>query len=559
MTMSLDAELLHAFTISCVEQLANIEQHVLSLEQGKSASSIDAIFRAAHSIKADAATMGFVKIADLAHQAEDVLHQVRSGRIEVSRILIDALLQVFDCLRRMISRPIEAEDKDVSETFMLLKRFLATAQDFESRENTNPVCMENSAEPVRSADGPEPGLQLAQLTVPASKLDILVDQLGELAAFQARLTALSRQHRDLDALAEELERNLSCLRDQIMALRMVALKPMFAKFRRLVRDVAAQTGKQVSLTLTGEDTELDKTAMERLHAPLTHVLRNAVDHGIETPDERHALGKPRTGQIHVEARQMGADVEIVIRDDGRGVNREKLRQQALTRGIPLDHIQGQDDSLLELAFMPGLSTATCVSAYSGRGVGMDAAREEVRALRGDISLSSTPGEGTTVLIRLPLALVILDSLQIMIGDDSFFLQIANIEECLEVRRESVALRLGRGTLCVRGEMLPLVCLRTFFDMDAPATGLAPVLVVRSGDMRLGLIVDRIVGNRQIVLKKISRVLGRLDGILGSAVTEDGSLALVLDVPDIIRLCLLQASAACDQLKRTLNPVAQHRK
>ena len=164
-----------------------------------------------------------------------------------------------------------------------------------------------------------------------------------------------------------------------------------------------------------------------------------------------------------------------------------------------------------------------------------------------------------MLIRLPLALVILDSLQIMIGDDSFFLQIANIEECLEVRRESVTLRLGRGTLCVRGEMLPLVCLRSFFGMDAPAAGLAPVLVVHSADMRLGLIVDRIVGNRQIVLKKISRILGRLDGILGSAVTEDGGLALVLDIPDIIRLCLLQASAADDQPKRTLSPVAQHRK
>ena len=164
-----------------------------------------------------------------------------------------------------------------------------------------------------------------------------------------------------------------------------------------------------------------------------------------------------------------------------------------------------------------------------------------------------------MLIRLPLALVILDSLQIMIGDDSFFLQIANIEECLEVRRESVTLRLGRGTLCVRGEMLPLVCLRSFFGMDAPAAGLAPVLVVHSADMRLGLIVDRIVGNRQIVLKKISRILGRLDGILGSAVTEDGGLALVLDIPDIIRLCLLQASAADDRLKRTLSPAAQHRK
>lgn len=551
--MSLDIELLNAFTISCVEQLTNIEQHVLSLEQDKSASSIDAIFRAAHSIKADAATMGFVKIADLAHQAEDVLHLVRSGRIDLSRILIDALLQVFDCLRRMISRPLEAEDKDASESLMLLERFLATEQDAESRESTNVACMENSAKSVRPAGGPEPGLQLVQLTIPASKLDILVDQLGELAAFQARLTALSRRHRDLDALAEELERNLSCLRDQIMALRLVALKPMFAKIRRLVRDMAAQTGKQVSLTLTGEDTELDKTAMERLHAPLTHVLRNAVDHGIETPDERNALGKPQTGQIRVEARQVGADVEIVIRDDGRGVNREKLHQQALARGIPLDHIQGQDDSLLELAFMPGLSTATCVSAYSGRGVGMDAAREEVRALRGDISLSSTPGEGTTVFIRLPLALAILDSLQIMIGDDSFFLQIANIEECLEVRRESVTLRLGRGTLCVREGMLPLVCLRTFFNMDAPAPGLAPVLVVRAGDMRLGLIVDRIVGNRQIVLKQISRILGRLDGILGSAVTEDGSLALVLDVPDIIRLCLRQASAAGDQLKKNIKP------
>lgn len=547
MSISFDSEMLQAFTMSCVEQLSNIEQLVLSLEQSKCASSIDPIFRAAHSIKADAATMGFLKIAKFAHKTEDVLHQIRIDRIKVSGILIDALLQVFDCLRDMISFPSESEDKDISENLALLEGFLATARELDGQENTNVACIEAVQLPGES----EPSLQLVQLTVPAAKLDILVDQLGELAAIQARLSSHFRQHHDLDVMAEELERNLSCFRDQIMALRMVALKPMFAKFRRLVRDVAAQTGKQVSLTLAGEDTELDKTAMERLHAPLTHVLRNAVDHGIETPAERHALGKPLNGQIHIAARQAGTDIEIEVRDDGRGINRERLRQQASARGICLDHLHEQDDSLLELVFMPGLSTAACVSAYSGRGVGMDAAREEVRALRGDISISSIQGEGTTIRIRLPLALAILDSLQIMIGDDSFFLQIANIEECLEARRESLVLRHGRGTMCVRGEMLPVVCLRSFFDMGAPIAGINPVLIVRTGDMRLGLIVDQIIGNRQIVLKKISRVLGRLDGILGSAVTETGKLALVLDIPDIIRLCLAQTPATDNQFQRTL--------
>ncbi len=538
--MDFDGELLDAFIASCQEQLADIEAHVLALEGAGGSEHVGAIFRAAHSIKADAAAMGFARASAFAHAVEDVLELVRAGRVAVDRALVDALLGAFDDLRRMVEAPCERADLDCSASLMALGRVLCAAL---ARRPSSEDCVPACAEPDIEAGvfGPreliESEIRVAQVTIPAAKLDALVDQVGEFAALGARLERSARQDRVLAAVTEDLDRLLAGLRDQVMDLRLVPLKPVFAKFRRLVRDAAAQTGKQVEFQVHGEDTTLDKSAVEHVQGALAHIARNAVDHGIEPPPTRLAAGKTPTGLIRMHARQIGGEVEIVIQDDGRGIDRDKLLRGARERGLVAD---GAEPALLDLVCLPGLSTAERVSAYSGRGVGMDAARDAIVAMRGSLALTSAPGQGSLVTVRVPLSLAMLDCLRVVVGNATFFVPLPNVEECLERRRGFPRGHDGHAVLDVRGELLPIVGLGRLFESPEGRSDLVSVVVVRAGTRRLGLIVDGIVGHRQIVLKNLSRVMGRVDGILGCSVTEDGQMALVLDIAAIFRLCSASA-------------------
>lgn len=538
--MDFDGELLDAFIASCQEQLADIEAHVLALEGAGGPEHVGAIFRAAHSIKADAAAMGFARASAFAHAVEDVLDLVRAGRVVVDRTLVDALLGAFDDLRRMVEAPCERADLDCSASLMALGRVLCAAL---ARRSSSEDGLPSSAEPDVEARVPGPRDQadsetrVAQVTIPAAKLDVLVDQVGELAALGARLERSARRDRTLAVVTEDLDRLLAGLRDQVMDLRLVPLKPVFAKFRRLVRDAAAQTGKQVDFRVHGEDTTLDKSAVEHVQGALAHIVRNAVDHGIEPPSIRLVAGKDPTGLVWMNARQIGGEVEIVIRDDGRGIDRDKLLRGARERGLAAD---GAELGLIELVCLPGLSTADRVSAYSGRGVGMDAARDAIMAMRGSLALTSAPGQGSTVTVRVPLSLAMLDCLRVVVGNATFFIPLPSVEECLERRRALLAGRDGRAVLDVRGELLPVVGLGRLFESPDGRSDLVSVVVVRAGADRLGLVVDGIVGHRQIVLKNLSRAMGRVDGILGCTVVEDGQMALVLDIVAIFRLCSASA-------------------
>jgi len=567
--MNLDAELTEVFRASCLEQLADIEEHVLGLERLASAGNatddggghIGAIFRAAHSLKADARSMGLLRMSRLAHQTESVLSLVRDERLPVSHGLVDALLAVFDRLRTMAQAPAQAEEIDISEGLAKLCDSMVQAL----AEGSTGTCVTPTASTASSVcesappptEAPDAGSEstatpadfnaehIATLSVPASRLDALVDQVGELAVSQASLSGLAHDlgNRRLAGVAEDVERLTISLREQVMALRMLPLKVIFAKFRRLVRDAAKTTGKQVSLDVLGEGVELDKSAIEQLQGPLSHLLRNAVDHGIEPPAERARVGKQAEGRVQLEARQIGGEVEIVVADDGKGMDPEALHQKAVASGLLPADAQLSKQDMLALAFTAGLSTRETISDFSGRGVGMDVVRSNIQQMRGSVELDSTPGQGTRVTLRVPLSLAILDSLQVGAGEGMFFLQLSNVEECFELRRSQAGLIAGFGTATLRGTMLPVVCLREFFEpgQSAPQqpTGallsdIAPVVVVNAGEVRFGLVVDHIVGHRQAVLKKISRVMGELPAILGGAVLEDGGMGLVLDLPALSR-------------------------
>lgn len=546
--MDCDAELLDAFIASCHEQLGDIEGRVLSLEDGgASGEHVGAIFRAAHSIKADAAAMGFDFISDFAHAVEDVLDLVRKGRLPVSRDLTDALLHAFDCLRRMIDAPQDCAARNPVPSLMRLNRVLCQTLEVQGHRGVaDGVAVADVPDAAVCGAGGSGGMdspvedvdeRIRHLSIPAARLDTLVDQVGELAVMQTRLQQWAGRDRELAGMGEDLGRLLDGLREQVMRLRLVPLKPVFAKFRRLVRDVAATTGKQVEFVATGEDTVLDKSAVERIQGPLAHLVRNAVDHGIEPELERMGLGKEPEGRVWLEARQVGGEVEIEVRDDGRGIDHAALLRRARERGLENACLLGEDTPLTELACLPGLSTAEAVSAYSGRGVGMDAVRQGVTELRGTLALESQPGRGTVVCIRLPLSLAILECLEVVVGQSVLFLPLSGVVECLELRRSRTILHDGRTTLPVRGIMLPVACLGQVLELPSGSGDIAAVVVALAGAERFGLIVDRIAGHRQIVLKPLARSLGRLEGIAGCTVAEDGGMALVLDLAALARLCL----------------------
>ncbi len=532
--MAEDDKIFEMFAESCLEQLRGIEAAILDLESagpGVLETKVAAVFRAAHTIKGDAGAVGAPPLAELAHAVESVLDAVRGGRRRIGPRLIGELLAVFDVIRSMTEDATAARTRDVSGE---VARMAALLRDAEPAGPEPPATVE-SPPAAETAAGAASDDRIRKLAIPARELDILVDRVGELGIAQTRLTALSRRRHDgeLRDVAEEVERLAALLRDQVLGLRLLPIKVSFPKYRRLVRDASAALGKDVELVMDGENTELDKTVIEQLNTPCIHLLRNAVDHGIEPPDLRPALGKPRRGLIVLSARQEGNDVVIAIRDDGAGIDGRKLWQKAVAAGR-LDPARPYDAAAaLELIFLPGLSTAETVGAVSGRGVGMDAVREGIATLRGRIEVESTPGQGATFTIRLPVSLAIIDCLEVRLDREIYYLHLDYVEECLELP-PGVALRQGRGVMELRGEPTPLVCLRHFLGLDATPVPNAHVVVVRRASGRAGLVVDAVVGRKQAVLKHLGRAIGKVPGVLGGTVTEAGDMALVLDVPELLR-------------------------
>ncbi|MDB5457132.1 MAG: chemotaxis protein CheA [Caulobacter sp.] len=371
--------------------------------------------------------------------------------------------------------------------------------------------------------------------VPAERLDEMMDRVGELVIAQSRLKQLSAASGDmaLRSVAEEIERLANEMRDTMMVVRMVPIIQLFGRFRRLIHDLARDTGKSIELSTEGETTELDKTVIERLADPLIHLVRNAADHGLETPEERLAAGKPAAGQVLLAARQSGAEVLITITDDGRGVDRERVRAKAEESGLIAAGAVLNDEELLQLIFHPGFSTAKQITSLSGRGVGMDVVKRTVEGLRGTISLASTPGQGSQVSLRIPLTLAIIDGLLVRVGTGRYVIPLAAVEECVELSVEQDVRSTGRSVLTLRDQLVPFMRLRTLFN-----TGLAPdphqkIVVVSTGRERVGLVVDQILGDHQTVIKSLSAFHADVETFSGATILGDGSVALILDVAHLV--------------------------
>lgn len=543
--MTEDAKLFEMFTESCLEQLSGIETAVLDLETagaGDFRPKVEAVFRAAHTIKGDAGALALTPLVDLCHAVESILAAVRDGDLPVSGALVGELLAAFDCIKRMVEQAATAQSWDVSEQLRRLASLPDRLRAETARVASAPPA--NGTPPAGDAASAEPGDHIRTLSIPAGELDILVDRVGELGIAQARLAALSRRRGDpeLRDVAEEVERLSGLLRDQVLGLRMLPIKVSFPKYRRLVRDACASLGKEAELTLSGENTELDKAVIEQLNTPIIHLLRNAVDHGIEAPETRRTLGKPGRGRITLSAHQEGNDVVIGIADDGAGIDVDKLRYKAVAAGLVDPQRPLTEADALDLIFLPGLSVADNVGAVSGRGVGMDAVRQGIAALRGRIEVRSVRGTGSTFTIRLPVSLAIIDCLEVRLDREAFFLHLDYVEECLELP-PGLDLSRGRGIMRRRQAAMPLLCLRHFFGLDPAAAGPAHVVVVRQGARQAGIVVDEVVGRRQAVLKHLGKALGKIEGVLGGTVTESGDMALVVDVPGLLRVAMAEQQSS----------------
>jgi two-component system chemotaxis sensor kinase CheA len=371
--------------------------------------------------------------------------------------------------------------------------------------------------------------------VPAERLDELMDRVGELVIAQSRLSQLASSSSDiaLRSVSEEIERLSGELRDTMMVLRMVPVGTLFSRFRRLVHDLARETGKVIELVTEGETTEVDKTVIERLADPLVHLVRNSIDHGLEPPAERLAASKTEAGTVTLSAHQSGGEVIISIKDDGRGINRERVRAKAESSGLIAPGQPLSDQELLQLIFAPGFSTAAQITNLSGRGVGMDVVKKTVEALRGAIEVVSLPGQGSEVSLRIPLTLAIIDGLLVRVGAGRYVIPLSAVEECLELSLEEDLRSRGRSFISLRDSLVPFLRLRDLFRTGTKPDVHQKVVVISTGTERVGLVVDQIIGDHQTVIKSMSKLHNDVATFSGATILGDGSVALILDVGHLV--------------------------
>lgn len=374
------------------------------------------------------------------------------------------------------------------------------------------------------------------IRVPAERLDSLMDQVGELVIAQARLqqVAAAEDSPLLKSIAEDIERLAAGLRDTTMSVRMLPIGTLFGRFRRMVHDLSRELGKSIELTTSGEETELDKTVIDNLNDPLVHLIRNAIDHGIEDAEQRRTHKKSATGKLHLAAIHSGAQVLITIEDDGRGLDRAAIRAKAEERGLFQPSQEVSEAELFSCTFLPGFSTAAIVTNTSGRGVGMDVVKRAIDGLRGTIEITSTAGQGTVITLKLPLTLAIIDGLLVQIGDERYVVPLAAVEECVELTRQENERSAGRNFLNIRDEIVAFIRLRQLFTLPGLTPDIQKVVIVALGESRIGLVVDQVIGQHQTVIKSLSRLHRDLEGFSGATILGDGGVALILDIPHLIQ-------------------------
>ena len=424
---------------------------------------------------------------------------------------------------------------EMQKVLMLQKRFgeLLVEQGIVTPEKIQSALVEQQhVKSVRKERSEaQPPEAAASIRVPAERLDQLINLVGEMVTVQAHLSQVSMAGGDptFIAISEEVERLTNELRDTALNIRMLPIGSTFSKFKRLVRDLSSELGKQIEMETFGAETELDKTVIEKLNDPLVHIIRNSIDHGIEMPEERLAAGKTAHGTVYLGAEHSGDSVLITIRDDGGGLDRDRIRAKAVERGLLSATAEVTDKEIYAQIFAPGFSTAATVTSVSGRGVGMDVVKRGIEGLRGSISVDSVHGTGTTITLKIPLTLAIIDSLLVKIGKDHYVLPLAAVEECVELTDDDIKNSHGRNLANVRGAIIPYIPLRRHFSITGPRPEIEQIVIADIHGSKVGFVVDHVVGEHQTVIKSLGKMYRDVKGVSGATILGDGTVALILDM------------------------------
>ncbi|HFJ9968870.1 TPA: chemotaxis protein CheA [Pseudomonas aeruginosa] len=561
------SQFLQVFFEETEEHLATLELLLIGLDLDRPDSeTLHGIFRAAHSIKGSSGMFGFDDITAVTHELETLLDRIRCGQMHLRPDMISSFLEARDVLQRLLDAHRSGRpDPGVPllETVERLRGWLRVPEQEAAEEGFglfdgapgSPAAPSAPAQAVaataRGAVAPVRGDgESGSIRVSVEKIDSLINLVGELVITQAMLGQLGEQldpsrHERLQHALAQLEHNTRDLQESVMSIRMLPINFIFSRFPRLVRDTATRLGKQVELHLHGEHTELDKSVIEKLSDPLTHIVRNSIDHGIETPAERLAAGKPASGTVKLAASHQGGSVVVEVSDDGRGLSRPRILAKARERNLPV-HDGMSDAEVWQLVFMPGFSTAEAVTELSGRGVGMDVVKRNIGAMGGRIDIDSAPGMGTRIGIRLPLTLAILDGLIVAVEAVNYVIPLTYIVESLQARSDDVRGLGGEDNamIRVRGEYLPLFSLHELLRIggEAPAPEQGIVVILESEGRSFALQVDELVGQQQVVIKSLEQNFRRVEGIAGATIMGDGSVALILDVDALPRLAAREDTA-----------------
>lgn len=538
--MDFDREkVIAAFLAESEEGLERTEQALVAAEANPdNLELVEEMFRVAHTIKGNASALDFPALAGFAHVLEDLLEAVRKRQTALSQDVVSLMLQAVDALRALIPAAAKGSDR-LSPTHRELKEAILNCAGGGLPAGKAGLASDKIASPTAV-----PGRALLQsarnrtLRVSIDKLDHMLTLSGEIAIAQGRLRRLLEQcqaeeGRKLLEVYREIEGLQKELQEQVMGVRLVPVGPMFQQFARSVRDISQSHNKLATLEIAGAEVEVDTRVLEHLKDPLLHMIRNAIDHGIEPPKVRQAKGKNPCGVLHLSASHRAGNILIQLSDDGAGFDKQRILAKAHSLDLLPEGEKIGDQELYQLVFRAGFSTAEQVSDLSGRGVGMDVVRRNIEALRGNIDIQSVQGEGSTISIRLPLTLAIIDGFSVIANGETYVIPLELISECLELPADQIS-RDKVGVISVRGEPLPYVRLREVFGSAQRLPQRENVVVIHREGGQAGIAVETLLGECQAIIKPLNRIFRDVPGVSGSTILDTGRVALILDVAALLR-------------------------
>jgi len=589
-----DMELLEGFLTETTELLEKMDDDLVTLEKSPdNMELLNSIFRSIHTVKGASSFLGFELLVKITHKTEDVLNRLRKGEFQVTAEIMDVILEAVDLIKLLVNdiRNGEIVERDLDYVIDKLQPYISgnfaeatvlaqppqdtsTAAAPVAEETSSPagetvaaaVEPETKPEPVSSTPTPPPAAAKPAPSKPAAgrteeladnttvridvkRLDDLMNQVGEIVLERNRILQMNVDYQtrenmvnfgdEFGKLAKRIDFVTSELQMQVLKIRMIPVEKVFKKFPRIVRNLSRDLGKEVELEIIGEETELDRSVVDEIGDPLIHLIRNALDHGLEQPEERVAAGKSRTGKVVLSATHEGNQIIISIKDDGRGIDPEKLARKAIDKGLVTeDQVAGMSQKeILDLIFLPGFSTKEKATDLSGRGVGMDVVRTNIRKLNGIIELRSEVGAGSEIILKLPLTLAIIQSLLVEVEHEVYSIPLAAVLETLKVDNSSFHYIGGQEVLKLRESVLPLMRLQRVFGVAerSEKSSQSYIVVIGVAEKRIGLIVTRLLGQQEVAIKSLGKYLAKAPGIAGSTIMGDGRVALIIDPAGIIEM------------------------